>query len=538
MADAAQAEGFHQQRILVLAPLGRDAEVLSRLLTDSGLTVAACRDPAELMAGMKTGFAAVLIAAEALTPETVAALQVTLAQQPPWSDAQLLLLTNSRQLVGEGSQAIAALRSQTNVIVLERPARALTLVTAVQSALRTRLRQYQMRDLMERECAARRQAEAATKLKDEFLATVSHEMRNPLDAILLWSQLLDSGRLTPAETSNAIRVIERSAKAQSKLIEDLLDISRMVFGKLQLELRECALTPVVLAAVDMLRPRTEAKRQNLTTTIDPDVGIVLADPQRLQQIICNILSNAIKFTPDHGKIEIALRSTETHAVIQIRDTGKGIPPDFLPYVFERFRQSDVGTTRMEGGLGLGMAIAKRLVELHGGTIEVESAGEGQGTTFTLRLPQVSDQNDSSLPSANPLTGIRILLVEDEPDTRLAMTYTLEKAGADVTAVGSAADAIAAVSASKNDRRYDVLLCDIGMPGEDGYSLLAKLRLLENLEGIAPLPAIAVTSYVQEADRARAEAVGFDATLDKPVQLRTMLTTIAELAKRSRRDRVS
>ena len=378
------------ERVLLLAPVGRDASLLCELLDRAGLACVACGDMDELARHLVDGAGAAVLSEEALAPAAVSALVAALSSQPAWSDLPVVLLAGEEPHPPRSAQAIAALRSAGTLTVLERPVRGLTLVTAVQAALRARRRQYEIRDLVERERAARQaadaalqEAEAASQVKDEFLATMSHELRTPLSAILLSTHLLNRGRMDEQRTKRALRAIERSAEAQSRLIEDLLDVSRMTLGKLHLDLRETDLGPVVHAAIDVVRPAAEARRIGLEAVVDPHAGLVQADPVRIQQVVWNLLSNAVKFTPMGGRASIRLERGEDHVRIQVADTGNGISPRFLPYVFERFRQADATA---QGGLGLGLAISRQLVELHGGTIRAESPGEGLGAAFTVELP--------------------------------------------------------------------------------------------------------------------------------------------------------
>lgn len=382
-------------RVLVFAPLARNAEVLCQTLTGAGLGCDVCADVAALIGGVRGGPGAVLLTEEALTGAAVAGLSEVLREQPAWSDVPVLILASGERLVPAGSRAVAALRAVGNIILLERPARGLALVTSLQSALRARWRQYEVRDLMVRESAARveaehmaREAERANHLKDEFLATVSHELQTPLSAILLWARLAGSGRVSEKEMPTAIWAIEQSASAQSRLIDDLLDASQMIAGKLRLNPRDGQLEPATRAAVDVVQPSADAKGVSFLVSLDPAAGVVLADPDRIQQVVWNLLANAVKFTPAGGEVRIELGRVGGAVHVVVSDTGRGISAEFLPHMFERFRQADASSARAQGGLGLGLAITRQLVELHGGTITAESEGEGRGAVFTVRLPLV------------------------------------------------------------------------------------------------------------------------------------------------------
>jgi signal transduction histidine kinase len=390
---------------------------------------------------------------------------------------------------------------------------------------------------MERERASRLAAEAANCAKDEFLATVSHELRTPLTSILTWAHMLRAGALDGATTSRALESIKRSAQAQAQLIEDLLDVSRIISGKLRLDVRQIELLPVIEAAIDTVHPAADAKQIRLQSTLDPNAGPVSGDPQRLQQAVWNLLSNAIKFTPRGGFIRVNLQRVNSHVEITVADTGKGIRADFLPRIFERFSQADSGSTRRAGGLGLGLAIVRHLVELHGGTVDVASPGEGQGATFTVRLPvlAVAAMHASSdiypnarsapvLGSPPPIAGLRVLLVDDEPETLATLTAFLEERGAQIKAASSVGDAFEAFQAW----RPDVLVSDIGMPEEDGYALIHKIRGREREHG-GHVPAIALTAYARVEDRLKILSSGFQMHVPKPVDPVELVTVIASVS---------
>jgi PAS domain S-box-containing protein len=397
--------------------------------------------------------------------------------------------------------------------------------------------------LLASERAARADAERANRLKDEFLAVVSHELRTPLTAILLWAKMLQTGEVGADEYPQVFETIERSAAAQQQLIEDLLDVSRMMSGKLRLNVRDAEVLPVVRAAVDAVRPAADAGGVTLQASLDPRSGRAAIDPDRLQQVVWNLLNNAVKFTGRGGRVEVTLRRLDGQLEVRVTDTGSGISPEFLPHLFERFRQADASTTRTHGGLGLGLAITRQLVELHGGTIRAESPGVGRGSTFTVRLPAAAalparaaappPPPDGAFEPTPVLEGLRVLLVEDEPATRKVIQWMLEQCRAEVTAVPSAPLAVAAFRDARRGRRYDVLLSDIGMPGQDGYELVREIRNLERQNGDAPaLPAAALTAYAGEEDRAKAEASGFQAHVSKPVEPQVLIATLARLTMRT------
>jgi len=397
----------------------------------------------------------------------------------------------------------------------------------------------ELRGAVEREQEARLRAEEANRLKDEFLSTVSHELRTPLNAILGWTWLLVGGRLDEGGNRRAVQTIERNARAQSQIIDDLLDVSSIVTGKLRLKAHRVDLGPVIEAAVDSVRPAAEAKGIGIEARLGR-TGVLKGDPDRLQQVVWNLLANAVKFTPTGGRIEIRLDEADGQARIQVADTGAGIPPDFLRFVFDRFRQADSSTMRTYGGLGLGLSIVRHLVELHGGTVEADSGGEGQGATFTVRLPLAPALPKAERPEPRPvfrqpsgqdhpsLSGLRILLVDDEPDALEVVSTALEQFGAEVASVPSAADAMLALRRPGTD----VLVADIGMPEEDGYSLIQRVRKLEG--DLGRLPAIALTAYAGDGDRRRALDAGFQIHLPKPIDPGALAEAVATLAERTER----
>jgi PAS domain S-box-containing protein len=389
--------------------------------------------------------------------------------------------------------------------------------------------------LIEREHAARTEAEEANRIKDEFLATLSHELRTPLTAMLGWLLMLRGNRLDAETSSHALETVERNARAQAQLIEDLVDVSRIAGGKLHLEVQPVDLVSVVAAAVDIVRPAANAKGIEILVSADAWEGSVFGDPARLQQIIWNLLSNAVKFTSRDGCVSVALRRFESAAELEIRDTGMGIDPEFLPHVFERFRQAESPVTRSHRGLGLGLAIVRHLTEMHGGTVTAESEGEGQGATFTVRIPLADDQSaaeaaleyeqseqERTATTRQPLEGVRVLVVEDEPDARELLALTLEYSGASVEAVESAQEAL------DNLERFKphVLLSDIGLPVESGYELIRKVRLLSADEG--RVPAVALTAFATEKDHQLALAAGFQVHLSKPVEPEVLIEAIERL----------
>jgi PAS domain S-box-containing protein len=381
-----------------------------------------------------------------------------------------------------------------------------------------------------------RDATEANRLKDEFLGTVSHELRTPLNAILGWLQMVRLRAEVPEGVSEALAVIERNARAQARLIEDLLDVSRIVTGKTALKMEQVALAEPLGAAVETVRPEAEGKQITVAVHHDVPNDDISGDSERLQQIIWNLLSNAIKFTPPGGTVTVTTSASETHIDLRITDTGVGIDPAFLPFVFERFRQADTANNRQHGGLGLGLSIVKHLVELHGGQIAIESPGRNAGTTVCLRLPLVHAAADEfahfkRLPgrssAARELTNLAVLVVDDEPDARRMLELVLTAQGAHVTVVASAGEAIAAARAACPD----IVLTDLAMPLDDGYSLLSHVRADNTMTDV---PVVAITAHARSEDRTRCLAAGFDAYMSKPVDMNELIDIVAGLAVARRR----
>jgi signal transduction histidine kinase/DNA-binding response OmpR family regulator len=380
----------------------------------------------------------------------------------------------------------------------------------------------------------------ANRLKDEFLATLSHELRTPLNAILGWTQLLRAGPAREGDLEHGLEVVERNVKAQSRLIEDLLDVSRITSGKLRLSVRPMAVAHTIEGAVQSARPAAEARKIRLECELAPDLGEITGDPDRLQQVVWNLLSNAIKFTPAGGSVRTDARREGAHIRVRVSDTGRGIRPDFLPYVFDRFRQADSSTTRAHGGLGLGLTIVRHIVEMHGGSVHADSPGEGQGATFTVELPlhaaetqpAARPMNGEPAPLPPPqkpldLTGLFVLAVDDEPDARELIRQVLVRRHAEVEVAASAREALGLFES----RLPDLLLSDIGMPEEDGYWLIRKVRQRAADRG-GSVPAIALTAYVREDDRAKMLSAGFTAHVPKPVEPAELVRVVGHISGRS------
>ena len=395
--------------------------------------------------------------------------------------------------------------------------------------------------LYEAERTARAQAETSSRLKDEFLATVSHELRTPLSSILGWTNLLSSGRLDAANSAIAIETIGRNARAQNDLINDLLDVSRIIAGKLRLNFEQVDIDLILAGAVNSVRPAAELKNIELVMDIQPVTQVVMGDESRLHQVFWNLLTNAVKFTPTNGRIDVKVQVANKEVQVSVSDTGKGINPDFLPYVFDRFRQADGSTTRIHGGLGLGLSIVRHLVELHSGRASVASKGEGKGSTFQVNLPIQAEHVDkfrstSALRNSGSsavdlsedrgslLSGTRILVVDDEPDARDLLKVVLDQFGAQVFVADSAANAIDLL----NKTEVDVLISDIGMPKEDGYELIRKIRAMTN--GNQGIPAVALTAYAGIQERLRVVEAGFQIHLPKPTDSAELVTIVSSLKK--------
>jgi PAS domain S-box-containing protein len=388
---------------------------------------------------------------------------------------------------------------------------------------------------------AQKLAEEANRFKDEFLATISHELRTPLTSIIGWIKMLRGDLVHEPLRSQALQTIERNADAQKQLIDDLMDVSRVITGKFRLEVRRVDLTSVIEAAIDTVRPAAEAKGVTLVQSLDPSVGPVAGDPDRLQQVVWNLLSNAIKFSDKASRVQVKLEPVESYIEITVIDEGQGIDPHFLPNVFDRFRQADSSITRQKGGLGLGLAIARHLVELHGGTIQASSDGEGHGATFTIKLPVMAvepgkDGAGGGYPRLETgrnqgglrpdLVGVRVLVVDDEPDTRVLLKVALAQYGAEVKSAASAPEGLALIQ----EFRPNVLIADIGMPGEDGYQFIKRVRALSETRG-GRTPAAALTAYARLEDRLNALAQGFQVHIPKPINPDELALVVASLAER-------
>ena len=546
--------GLHETRVLVLPSTRADGLAMGKLFGTNQVVFAICANMPQLCAAQREGAALVIVCEEALLADS-GGLVSCVDDQPVWSDLPIMVLSRS----GRESIALAELVGRLgNISVVERPVRTSTLLSLVRSSLRARKRQIEVREYLvqqeltqqtirasvESERAARGEAERASRTKDEFLATLSHELRTPLNAVLGWTQVLRKSRELSADSINAVTVIERNARAQAQIIEDLLDMSSIISGKVRLDVQRLDLASVINATIETIRPSSQAKGIRLQVMLDPMAGPVRGDPNRLQQVLWNLLTNAVKFTHRDGRIAITLSRVNSHLEVEVTDDGEGIDPAFLPHVFDRFRQADPSSTRRYGGLGLGLSIVKQLVELHGGSISAKSAGKGLGSTFRIMLPVMAATEDSQQPQSarqHPtrsadlvaledsldvdLTGVKVLVVDDEPDARALIQRLLEDCNAEVATASSAHDAIQLLFHTAPD----VLISDIGMPGEDGYSLIRRIRALA--AGSAAVPAIALTAYARIEDRVKAIQAGFQLHLSKPVEPIELIAMVKSLARR-------
>jgi signal transduction histidine kinase/ActR/RegA family two-component response regulator len=519
--------------VLVFAPVGRDAALTQDFLQRASIPNLICQSMTELCDIFRSGGGgALLLTEEALDDPAFSRLTALLDAQPSWSDVPVLLFAGS-----SGADAtlrtIQSIESLRNVTLFERPIRLAAVLSAIRAALRARVRQYEVRDLLAELRGARAAAEAANRLKDEFLATLSHELRTPLNAIVGWTSMLTRGQVDPARMPRVFEALDRNAQSQAQLIADVLDVSRIVTGKLQLQVTTVDVCDLVAQATDSVRAAANAKEIELSLEETPDC-LIRGDAGRLQQVVWNLLSNAIKFTPAGGSIRLTVTRDDRQVAVSIADTGVGIPHEFLPHVFDRFRQADQTSTRVHGGLGLGLSIVKHLVELHGGTVSVSSGGPGQGACFTVRLPAgeraLADvpPPTSSPPAEISLAGRTILVVDDDASTREVVSAALERAGAGVCVAASAAEAWNAL----HDRTLDVLVADLAMPVEDGFSFIRRVRNDSNVG--ERLPAIALSAFADARSEESARAAGFSAFLVKPARPEALLHLIDRLLNAPKR----
>jgi signal transduction histidine kinase/CheY-like chemotaxis protein len=514
------ADGGLDQRILIFAPVGKDAPLTLDVLRRTDLKGCVCATAHSLCLELQRGAAVIMLTEEALEDSGIGELMVCLRSQPAWSDIPVLLFADAErsEIYLRTLRLLEGLR---NVVLLERPIRLGAALSLIRSAIRGRERQYELRDLLKAFADAREDAETANRLKDEFLATLSHELRTPLNAILGWTTMLRDGNVQPRHVMRALDTIHRNATAQVQIVNDLLDVSRIVRGNVQLSPRLMSLGPLLTLSVESIAPTAEAKGVTMVTELGSTPVFVWADHDRMQQVFWNLLSNAVKFTSSGGRVEVRMQTEGAEVRVDVADTGNGIAPAFLPHVFERFRQADGSSTRTHGGLGLGLSIGRHLVELHGGRMTADSAGEGQGSTFSVFLPVRETEQRPPAPVAPDrqprartldLAGTHLLIVDDEPDARELLRVMLSNTSARISEAESAAEALRIYS----EDRPDILLADVAMPGQDGYSLIRAIRSLPGGEG-GHVRAVAVSAYARREDRQRALKAGFNDHVCKPVQ---------------------
>ncbi len=515
-------------RVLVYAPVGRDAALTRELLSRAAIEAVICLSIDQLVHELGVGAGAVILTEEVFESPGFQSIVQRLEAQPPWSDIAVLLFAGAEDR-SASPRTIQVLDRLPNVTLLERPIRIAVAVSIIRAALRARRRQLEVRDLLVALDDARSAAETANRLKDEFLATLSHELRTPLNAILGWTAMLRHGRVDSTRMQRGLEVIDRNAQAQAQLVEDVLDTARVITGKLRLELQPVAITGIVDAAVEALRPAADAKGITLEVARRTDPPLVRGDAHRLQQVFWNLLSNAVKFTPEGGEIQVRIDSPDSQVRVMVKDTGIGLEPQFLPFVFDRFRQADQSTTRGHGGLGLGLALVKHLVELHGGRVEVQSDGPSRGSTFIVVLPipavlltRDAKAREDVAPFGLQFPGRTVLVVDDDAATRELLGELFDEAMANVATADSAAAAYAAVTT----RQPDVIIADIGLPGEDGISLIRRIRAIPGPAG--RVPAIALSAYTRSEDRETARNAGFSDFIGKPAAPQDLLTAVHRL----------
>jgi signal transduction histidine kinase/CheY-like chemotaxis protein len=527
-----QADTESDQRVLLYTPIGRDAELTHDVLARASVPNTTHRSMTQLCVTLEEqGGAVLLMTEEALDDPGFPRLLSVLERQPSWSDMPLLLFGGNS---GADSRlrAVHSVEALRNVTLLERPLGMAALLSAVRAALRGRARQYEVRDLLIQLRKARAEAEEANRVKDDFLATLSHELRTPMNALLGWTSMLVRDQVDPSRLHRVYEAIDRSANAQAQLIADVLDVSRIVTGKLILDITTVDVGDLVVQAAEAVRPAAVSKDIDLRVLDAPNCR-VRADAGRLQQVAWNLLSNAIKFTPAGGTVVATVACDAGAVTVTVADSGIGIPSDFLPHVFDRFRQANQTATRTYGGLGLGLAIVKQLTELHGGEVTVSSDGPGRGASFRLRLPITGGASDSGESGLAPrsiaeisLHGHVILLVDDDMATREVVAAALEHSGARVELASSAAEGWKGL----HERVPDLLISDLAMPREDGLSFIARVRDTPAYSA-ARLPAIALSAYADARSEEKALTAGFSAFIGKPARSDLLLALVKQLLDR-------
>ncbi len=512
-----------ERRVLILTPTGKDATLTQSILQRAGVASMACQGFEHLCRELLNGAGAVLLAEEAVQGGGGERLAEWLAAEPPWSDLPIMVLSRS----GADSAAVARAMDQLgNVMVLERPTRVAALVSAVRTALRARERQYQAREHLEQRAQTEASLREADRRKDEFLAMLAHELRNPLAPIRNGLYTLRLVAEQDQTTQNVRAIMERQVNHMVRLVDDLLEVSRITRGSIELRQELVEVAAVVLGAVETSRPLIESAGHQLLLSMPDEPLQVRGDPVRLTQLIANLLNNAAKYTDAGGHIWLSVRAEAGWVTISVRDDGSGIPPDLLPRVFDLFMQIEGDAVRTQGGLGIGLALVKSLVEMHGGSVRAESQGAGHGSEFTVRLPLSAqrgslDSTDGVLQPGNSLQGQRLLVVDDNRDAAESLARLLEILGADVEVVFNGEDALAAV----RSHRPSAVLLDIGMPGMNGHEVARRIRAEAEFQDIT---LIALTGWGQEADRVQSQAAGFDHHLIKPADMPLLQSLLLSL----------
>jgi len=511
-----------EERLLVLAPTGRDAPTAASILCEVGIGAETCSHIDDLCAKLEEGAGAVLVAEEALFSGATRQLLEVLGRQPPWSDLPLIVFTSGGETT-VASLKVLTMLGNTNVTLVERPVRRITLVKAVEMALRARRRQYQVREHLVAREQARIDAEAANAAKDTFLAMLGHELRNPLSAV---RTAIETASRDDSRRAHALEIACRQADQLHRLIDDLLDVARITHGHISLRTERVDLTEIIERAVESARTLTESGWRRFNVTMDTELIRVEADPARLEQVFVNLLSNAAKYTEPDGRIDLVVAHHGDQVTVRIRDTGIGIAPEVLPRIWDLFTQAERALDRAPGGLGIGLTVARRIVELHGGHIEAFSEGPGKGAEFVVTLPALpmtSDAEDRGDVPAEPLPErtVRVLLLEDNPDVAEGLAMLLELCGHCVRVVH---DGVAALDAARADLP-DVMLVDIGLPGMDGYEVARRVR---HDPALRHLVLVALTGYGRDEDKQKTKAAGFDHHLVKPVDPDVLLGLVSRL----------
>ncbi|HEX6159652.1 MAG TPA: ATP-binding protein [Thermoanaerobaculia bacterium] len=507
------------RHILIVAPIGRDADLMCSKLAAAGMECEISRDVHGIGERIAGGVGAILVTEEALTPEGMGELTRALADQPPWSEIPLIILSGSLSLDGK-PQALDGILRRTNVTVVDRPVRIRSLITTAQSVLRARERQYDVRDLMQ-------QLEERIHERDHFLAVLGHELRNPLGAILLGAQMTDEQGKLPAEQA---QLIERQSRHLTRLVNDLLDLSRVAAGKIVLKKQTVDLLDLVNQSVRTVHPAVQTQQIQLAVKLCAPPVMVHADPVRVEQIVTNILGNAIKYTPEKGHVTLVVSCDGHHAVIRVTDDGVGIAPERIGGIFELFAQAENAIGRAQGGMGIGLALVRNLVELHEGEVSAKSDGVGQGSEFVVRLPlATAEQHDAAaaaLRPAEPVSSVarKVVIVEDNKDVRDLLNLKLRRLGHDVLDAADGVEGVRVVLESKPD----LALVDLGLPGIDGYEVARQVRAGIGSEVIL----VAVSGFGQPDDKRRALEAGFDEHLTKPADVRDIENLLTRFPPRN------